>query len=395
MKNLKSDYFYFTKRERNGMLLLLGFALLFLALPTVIRKFRTVEKYDFQAYEQLMAETGQTKNIPIKIAPEKSPDLSSLNPKSIDINLADKEKLLTLGLSTKLVSTILNYRNKVSDFEKIEDLKKIYGMTESEYQRILPYVFIKPKLQKSPIEQPIAVAVSQPIKTNIPVLIQVPTQKFDPNTITKEELLSFGLPEKIVDRMIKFRNAGGKFRSPEDVKKVYGMKEEWVTQLLSWIEIIKPKKIDPEKINFRKKKTPKKENPITDINQASFEDWQKLSGIGPYYADKIMGYREKLGGFVSVDQILETNGLPDSVKQSILPALRPSDIFRKIKINSATTKEMAIHPYITWKEANAIFKYRKNHGSFESRMDLEKVVALKPELIDRIFPYLDFVKYNK
>ena len=192
--------------------------------------------------------------------------------------------------------------------------------------------------------------------------------------------------------MVKFRDAGGKFRSPEELKKIYGMKEEWVEALLSWMEILKPQKVAPEKISFPKKKIKKKENPITDINQANFEDWQNLSGIGPYYADKIMGYREKLGGFVYVEQILETNGLPDSVKQSILPALRPSDIFRKIKINSASTKEMATHPYITWKEANAIFKYRKNHGSFHARMDLEKVLALKPDFIDRIIPYLDFTK---
>ena len=392
MKNLKSDYFYFTKRERNGMLLLLGFALLFLALPTVIRKFRTVEKYDFQEFEQLMAVTNETINTPRKKISEKPVDLSYLKPKSIDINLAEKEELLTLGLSSKLVNTILNYRNKVNDFEKIEDLKKIYGMTESEYQRILPYVFIKSKPQKSPINKPIAVAVSQELQVEAPVLIQTPTQKFNPNTIAKKELLSFGLPEKIVDRMVKFRNAGGKFRSPEDLKKIYGMKEEWVRPLLSWMEITKPKKIDTETINVTKKKVPKKENPITDINQASFEDWQNLSGIGPYYADKIMGYREKLGGFVSINQILETNGLPDSVKQSILPALRLSDIFRKIKINSASTKEMAVHPYITWKEANAIFKYRKNHGPFQSRTDLEKVLALKPELVERIAPYLDFTK---
>ncbi len=392
MKNLKSDYFYFTKRERYGMLLLLGLALLFLALPTITRQFRTVEKYDFQEFEQLMAITNLEVNSPRKVSVEKLVDISSLRPKSIDVNLATKENFLSLGLSPKLVNIILNYRNKIGGFEKLEDLRKTYGMKKADYQRILPYVFIKPKIEKSNDSKPTAVVVSQPIQTNTPVLIQAPTQKFDPNTIAKEELLSFGLPEKIVNRVIKFRNAGGKFRSPEDLKKIYGMKEEWVTQLLSWMEIIKPKKIDPETINFIKKKVPKKENPITDINQASFEDWQNLSGIGPYYADKIMGYREKLGGFASVDQILETNGLPDSVKQSILPALRLSNIFRKIKINNAPTKEMAMHPYLTWKEANAIFKYRKNHGSFESRTDLEKVLALKPDLIERIAPYLDFTK---
>ena len=194
MKNLKSDYFYFTKRERNGLLLLIGFALLFLTLPTIIRKFRTVEKYDFQEFKQLIVVTNQKVNDPRKVIPEKKVDLSSLDLTSVNPNLATKEEFISLGLSPKLVNTILNYRNKIGDFEKLEDLMKIYGMTESEYQRILPYLFIKPKTKKPSTNKPIAVVVNQPIQENASVVIQLPTQKFDPNTITKEKLLSFGLP---------------------------------------------------------------------------------------------------------------------------------------------------------------------------------------------------------
>jgi len=265
-------------------------------------------------------------------------------------------------------------------------------MTDADFQRILPYLIFTPKPKIESKKYPIALAVSQPIVTSPSVVIQTPTQKFDPNTIAKQGLLTLGLPEKIVDRMIKFREKGGKFFKPEELKKVYGVKEEWVEQLLPWMEVIMPKRVAPEKIDFRKQKTKKKENPITDINKADFEDWQKLWGVGNYYADKIMGYREKLGGFISVDQILEIKELPDSVKQSILPVLRTSDIFRKLKINSASTKEMAMHPYISWKEANAIQKYRKQHGAFNASADLKKMLALKPEFIDRIAPYLDFTK---
>ena len=56
---------------------------------------------------------------------------------------------------------------------------------------------------------------------------------------------------------------------------------------------------------------------------------------------------------------------------------------------------MAIHPYITWKQANAIVKYRKNHGPFNSISDLEKMIALNPEFISKIFPYLNFTKSEK
>lgn len=393
MKNLMNDYFYFTKRERNGLLLLIGFALFFLALPGIIRKFRVVEKYEFQEFRELMVADSDFK-INKKIVPEKSVDSSIFNPQSMDPNLADKQAFLNLGLSPKLVNTILNYRKKGGKFYTPESLKKIYGMTESDYQRIEPYIILTPNPKKENKNGPVAVTVSQPIKADAaaPVVIQTPTQKFDPNTVIREVLLGIGLPEKITDRMIKFRDAGGKFFQPEDLKKVYGMQEEWVDELLPWMEIAKPKKVDHEKIDLSKKRVKKKENPITDINKADFEDWQKISGIGSYYADKIMGYREKLGGFISVDQILETKGLPDSVKQSILPSLRPSDIFRKLKINNVSTKEMATHPYISWKEANAIYNYRKEHGPFHKQADLEKLLALKPTFIARIAPYLDFTK---
>jgi len=386
-----SDYFYFTKRERNGLLSLVAITLLSLALPAIVRKFRTVENYEFKEYRQVMtAATTDINNTQPKVS--KTPvDPTTLNPQPIDPNFADKEAFLQLGLSPKLVNTILNYRNKGGKFFNAESLKKIYGMTEGDYQRILPFIALKSDSKRSQ-RKPTAIVVNQPTLVAPAVIIQSPSQKFDPNTIAKKELLSFGVPEKIVDRMIKFRDAGGKFAEPEDLENVYGMKKVWVEQLLPWMKIVKTEKVDPKKINFKKKKVEKKENPITDINKADFEDWQNLIGIGPYYADKIMGYREKLGGFVSVDQILETNGLPDSVKQSILPALRTSDIFRKLKINSLSTKEMAIHPYITWKEANAINNYRKQHGFFHSRVDLEKMLALQPGFIDRIIPYLDFTE---
>jgi len=394
MKNLIKDYFYFTKRERNGLLLLVGLALLFLALPTIFRKFRSVEKYEFQEYKQLMASTIERDKNQTKTSKE-SMEIVKFDPKPIDPNLADKQAFLNLGLSQKLVNTILNYRNKGGKFKDAKSLKKIYGMTESDFQRIQSYLFFLSTPEITARNNPKAIVVSQLLTSAAQVVIQPPTQKFDPNTISKKDLQAIGLPEKIINRMIKFRNNGGKFQKAEELKVVYGMKEAWVEKLLPWMEIVKPMEIDPEKINLQKKKVKKKENPITDINQATFEDWQNLFGIGPYYADKIMGYREKLGGFVSVDQLKETNGLPDSILQSILPALRTSEIFRKIKINKTSTKEMAMHPYITWKQANAIQKYRNQHGPFNTISDLENMLALNPEFISRIFPYIDFTKPEK
>jgi len=204
MKKMIEDYFYFTKRERNGLLLLIAISLLFLALPAIVRKFRVVKQYKFEEFRQVMAAANSPvkRNVP-SVDPGGSVDLSLLNPQPIDPNFADKEAFLNLGLSPKLVNTILNYRNKGGKFYNSESLKKIYGMTDADYQRILPYIAIKSDSRKSQ-PKPTAVVVSQPASTIPSVTIQNPTQKFDPNTVLKEELLSFGIPEKIINRMIKF-----------------------------------------------------------------------------------------------------------------------------------------------------------------------------------------------
>ena len=144
MKNLMNDYFYFTKRERNGMLLLIGLSLLFLVLPGIMQQFRTVEKYEFQEFKQLMAEAKIDISAERKIASKESINLSLLNPQPIDPNLADKQAFLNLGLSPKLVKTILNYRSKGGDYSTPENLRKVYGMTDSDFQRILPYLIFTP-----------------------------------------------------------------------------------------------------------------------------------------------------------------------------------------------------------------------------------------------------------
>ena len=114
-----------------------------------------------------------------------------------------------------------------------------------------------------------------------------------------------------------------------------------------------------------------------------------LPGIGNKLALRIVNFRDKLGGFYSIDQIGETYGLPDSVFRKIKPFLKlETNLVKKININTATKDEMKSHPYIKWNLANAIVEYRNQHGNFSSLEDLKKISLITTEVFDKIKFYL-------
>jgi competence protein ComEA len=106
---------------------------------------------------------------------------------------------------------------------------------------------------------------------------------------------------------------------------------------------------------------------------------------------RILTYRERLGGFVNKEQLLEVFGL-DSLKYAeIKNQIRVDPVsVRKININTATVEQYKNHPYLRFKQINAIIQYRKQHGNYSNIADLAKVVVIPAETIARLAPYLTF-----
>ena len=128
---------------------------------------------------------------------------------------------------------------------------------------------------------------------------------------------------------------------------------------------------------------------ILNINTADSTKWILLPGIGAGYARRIIYFREKLGGFCSVNQVAETRGLPDSVFQKIKAQLVcPEYIIEKININTATPEQLMQHPYITKQVANNIVQYRNRHGPYMALPDLHKLALVTEEMYRKISPYL-------
>ena len=123
------------------------------------------------------------------------------------------------------------------------------------------------------------------------------------------------------------------------------------------------------------------------LNTADTTALKTVPGIGPYYARKIMEYGQRLGGYVSVDQLDEIEGCPlDAKDYLIIEGATP----HKLNVNTLSLNELRKHPYLNFYQAKAITDYRRLHGPLHSLSDLRLSKDFPPEAIKRLEPYVEF-----
>jgi DNA uptake protein ComE-like DNA-binding protein len=221
---------------------------------------------------------------------------------------------------------------------------------------------------------------------------------FDPNTADSVELLRLGLRGWQIRNLIRYRNAGGVFRKPEDLSKLYGMTAEQYQQLKPFVKIDKAAIPDERQfyayMPIEERDTllyPIKLQPEERIvlNRADTTVLRKVPGVGQHFARKIVEYRERLGGYYRVQQLLEIEDFPESaVTFFIIP---DDDVkLRKMNINQLTLNELKRHPYINFYQARDIVDYRRLHGRIHSLNDLSLSRDFTPEAIERLEHYVEY-----
>lgn len=214
---------------------------------------------------------------------------------------------------------------------------------------------------------------------------------FDPNTLSQTGWKDLGLKEKTIQTILKFREKGGRFYTPEDLGRIYGLGPGKYEELRPWVRISKK----PEAGNSTgpikpyQQRTPRSSLPAVGINSADTSAWIALPGIGSKLASRIVAYREKLGGFFSINQLREVYGISDSVFQIIQPRLLPEPaLLRKMDVNTVTEKELGTHPYFRGKLASLLPAYRQQHGAFTNLEALKDIPIVTDDIFQRIIPYL-------
>lgn len=217
---------------------------------------------------------------------------------------------------------------------------------------------------------------------------------FDPNTISAEGWKKLGLRDKTIATLMNYRNKGGKFREAADIKKIWGLFPDEAARLMPFVNIASiDKGYQTGSKNYSNDfsrpatYTPRSYEPVS-INDSDTSAWIALPGIGSKLSQRIINFRDKLGGFYSIDQVGETFGLADSTFQKIKPFLQLSGPVKKININNATEEEFKNHPYIRWQLGNALFQYRIQHGAYKNIADIRKIMIVDENSYRKLSPYL-------
>jgi competence protein ComEA len=212
------------------------------------------------------------------------------------------------------------------------------------------------------------------------------TKSFDPNTTSIENWVTMGLDQKIAQRIVKYVSRGGNFRKAEDLLKIYGMKENDYMQLAPYVQI------ESLKPGYKEKTTKQPNNPskriVIELNGATAEELESLPQIGHKRAQRIIKYRELLGGFYRNEQLTEVYSIDSSVYVLIKDKIRTdTSIVHKILINSIVDNSI-YHPYLSRKHLNRIIAYRNSHGLFTDKASVCRAALLNDKLCGKIAPYL-------
>lgn len=210
---------------------------------------------------------------------------------------------------------------------------------------------------------------------------------FDPNTASQKDLERLGLRAYIARNIIKYRKSGGAFRVKRDLLKIYSLKQRDYERLEAYIQL--PDSIEGQKKRLAEEEKPQKLLSPFEINQADTATLRRIRGIGKVYAQRIVTYREKLGGFHSAAQIQEVWGLSPEAQTALLKYAQFNQApYRQIKLNSASINDLNAHPYISYNLARAIIGWRSKQGKFNKIEDLKQINIINPEIFTKIAPYL-------
>ena len=247
---------------------------------------------------------------------------------TFDPNEADSTQLLRLGLAPFQVRSIYRYRAKGGRFSTKDDFRRVYRLTNEQWEHLSPLIRIAKKYQ----------------------LVDLPQQK--------HPAYSQSYAEKV---------------ARDD-------SQDSIVQLSdTLLQINRSKQTYPVKLSG---------DETMDINTADSAQLCRVPGIGPYFARQIIKYRRQLGGYVATEQLLQIENFPaDAIAWLVI-----SDTvgLQRLNVNKLSTRKLMKHPYMGYYRASDIENHKRIYGRVENIDALRKMPHFTDEDIRRLLPYLEF-----
>ena len=236
--------------------------------------------------------------------------------------------------------------------------------------------------------------------------IAIRLQVFDPNTADSSTLVHLGFKPWQAKNLLKYRARGGRYRRPEDLKRLYGMTDSMYQILQPYIQIVRTE-VDSLRMDSmgrdslwrdttRYDSMPKwqhvKKDTILNLRTADTTELKMIRGVGSYRAKQIVRYRDALGGFVRVEQLREVEGM-ELVADSVMKHfVLDSANVKQLNVNSMGVRQLSRHPYLRFEDAKAIYELRRRKIKLDSIEQLYELETMSEETIKKVAPYLNFDK---
>lgn len=222
---------------------------------------------------------------------------------------------------------------------------------------------------------------------------------FDPNTVDSLTLISYGIQPWKVRNFLHYRAAGKVFRSAEEMGNTYGWTENDVATLKPHVRVGEQYRKDGkrcekqeswERKEERSERTSNKFQSLTkvDINTADTAQLRRIPGVGENISLAIVRYRQRLGGFHSVNQLLEISIVSPELLDWMEVSSSPN--LQKLNINKASFQALNSHPYISYEQTKALLQYIRLYGNVKDEETLLATGIFTAEDIEKLRPYITY-----
>ena len=218
-------------------------------------------------------------------------------------------------------------------------------------------------------------------------------KRCNPESLSNEDWIRLGLSPKQATSLLRYRDKYG-LNSLQQMRRIRVLPGALLDQIADSLIFAHAKEAkanlhvgesqDQPQIQV---KTERKIDKL-DLNSATTAMLVALPGVGQYTAEKIINYRERLGGFISLSQLNEIKGLTPELLENALKYMTIESEAQKMNLNLVSYERLKQHPYLTWNQANSLLKMRAQKGTFHALQEIKESVLIDDDTYKKLLPYV-------